>query len=294
MSVLLQISDPHFGTEQAPVVDALAKLSLQQRPDLLVLSGDITQRARPGQFRAARAFIDRLGTPVLAIPGNHDIPLFNISARLFHPYSRHCDAFGDELEPLHSSRELLVVCVNTTRWYRHKNGEVSPEQIARVVRHLGVAGAEQLRVVVVHQPVAVLRAGEVHNLLRGHANAMRRWAAAGCDLIMGGHIHLPYVMALPNLVRPMWAVQAGTAVSSRVRDGAPNSVNLLRWGCDAPEGRCLIEQWDYLASAQSFVLKTVTGVNPERKTRTALVPPNANEFDSIVRTATPSRAALGT
>ena len=264
MSVLLQISDPHFGTEQAPVVEALATLSLQQRPDLLVLSGDITQRARSGQFHLARAFIDRLGTPLLAIPGNHDIPLFDLSARLFHPYSRHCDAFGENIEPVHSSHDLLVLCVNTTRWYRHKNGEVSTGQIERVAGRLANADPEQLRVVVVHQPVAVLRAGEGHNLLRGHAAALRRWAAAGGDLVMGGHIHLPYVMALPDLVRPMWAVQAGTAVSSRVRDGVPNSVNLVRWGCDAPEGRCLIERWEYVATAQAFARTMVTEVNPGR------------------------------
>ncbi len=69
MSVLLQISDPHFGTEQPAVVEALVVLARQQRPDLLVLSGDITQRARPAQFRAARAFMDRLGAPMLAVPG---------------------------------------------------------------------------------------------------------------------------------------------------------------------------------------------------------------------------------
>lgn len=262
MSVLLQISDPHFGTEQSPVVEALATLSLQQRPDLLVLSGDITQRARRGQFRDARAFVDRLGAPVLAIPGNHDIPLFDLGARLFHPYSGHCDAFGDELEPVHSSRELLVVCVNTTRWYRHTNGEVSTEQVERVAKRLAAAGPEQLRVVVVHQPVAVLRAEDVHDRLRGHAAALRRWAAAGGDLVMGGHIHLPYVMALPDLARPMWAVQAGTAVSSRVRDGIPNSVNLVRWGCDASDGRCLIERWDYAANGQTFTRGTVTEVTP--------------------------------
>src|ERR1035437_3656295 len=101
MSVLLQISDPHFGTEQPPVVEALAALSRQQRPDLLVVSGDITQRARPGQFRAARAFIDRLDAPVLVSPGNHDIPLFDLYARRHHPYARYRDAFGDELEPVH-------------------------------------------------------------------------------------------------------------------------------------------------------------------------------------------------
>lgn len=82
MSVLLQISDPHFGTEQPPVVEALAALARQQRPDLLVLSGDITQRARPAQFQAARSFMDRLGAPLLAVPGNHDIPLFSLWTRL--------------------------------------------------------------------------------------------------------------------------------------------------------------------------------------------------------------------
>jgi hypothetical protein len=78
MSVLLQISDTHFGTEQPPVVEALLALAAQQRPDLVVLSGDITQRARPAQFRAAKAFVDRLGAPVLAVPGNHDIALFDL------------------------------------------------------------------------------------------------------------------------------------------------------------------------------------------------------------------------
>lgn len=262
MSVLLQISDPHFGTEQALVVAALAALAQQQRPDLVVLSGDITQRARASQFRTARAFVDQLGTPVLAIPGNHDIPLFDLAARFHHPYARHREAFGDELEPVHSSRDLLVVCVNTTRWYRHTNGEVSAEQIERVARHLASADPAQLRVVVVHQPVAIVRAEDRRNLLIGYAKALRVWAGAGGDLVMGGHIHLPYVSTLPNLARPMWAVQAGTSVSWRIRDGLPNSVNLVRWGCDAPEGLCVIEQWDCATSGQAFVRTTVTEVRP--------------------------------
>ncbi|MBK1685662.1 metallophosphoesterase family protein [Rhodoferax fermentans] len=264
MSVLLQISDAHFGTEQASVVEALVALSQQQRPDVLVLSGDITQRARASEFHAARALVNRLGKPVLAIPGNHDIPLFNLGSRLLHPYARHCEAFGDELEPVHTSPELLVLCINTTRWYRHKNGEVSPAQIERVSKRLASAEPGQLRVVVVHHPVAVLRAVDVQNLLRGHAAALQLWAAAGADLVLGGHIHLPYVIALPDLARPMWAVQAGTAVSSRVRDGVPNSVNLLRWGSDAPAGRCLIERWDYTAASQAFVRTAVTDVQPAR------------------------------
>lgn len=264
MSVLLQISDPHFGTEQAPVLAALAALARQQRPDLLVLSGDITQRASAEQFRQARAFVDQLGLPLLAIAGNHDIPLFNLGARFLQPYARFRAAFGDNLEPEHESPELLVLGVNTSRWYRHKNGEVSPAQIERVVRRLAHAKPGQLRVVVVHQPVAVTRAGEEHNLLRGRLEALPRWADAGADLVLGGHIHLPYVLALEGLARPMWAVQAGTAVSSRVRAGAPNSVNLLRWGGEAPPGHCLIERWDYSATTYAFDCQGVTDIQPVR------------------------------
>lgn len=264
MSVLLQISDPHFGTERAAVVDALATLARQQRPDLIVLSGDITQRARPAQFRAARAFTDRLGAPVLAVPGNHDLPLFDPWARLCRPYARYVAAFGDDLEPVHRSPELLVVGVNTTRAWRHKHGEVSGPQVERVARLLEQAAPAQLRVVVVHQPVAVTVVQDLPNLLRGRAPALRRWAAAGADLVMGGHIHLPDVLALPGLERPMWAVQAGTAVSSRVRRGAPNSVNLLRWRVGEGSDHCRIEQWDFAADAQAFVLARLRQVRPAR------------------------------
>jgi 3',5'-cyclic AMP phosphodiesterase CpdA len=276
MSVLLQISDTHFGTEQPHLVEALVELAAQQRPDLVVLSGDITQRARPAQFRAAKAFVDRLGAPVLAIPGNHDIALFDLWARLTRPYARYAAVFGPELEPVHSSRDLLVVGVNTTRAWRHKNGEVSAAQIDRVAKRLAAASPGQLRVVVVHQPAAVTQARDRHNLLRGHGDATQVWSAAGADLVMGGHIHLPYTLALQGLARRLWVVQAGTAVSSRTRPPAPNSVNLLRWGEDCSgrgaeaqngsgaEGCCLIERWDFASRDRGFARTAVTPIQPER------------------------------
>ena len=264
MSILLQISDTHFGTEQAPVVEALVTWARQQRPDLLVLSGDITQRARLAQFRAARAFADRMAVPVLAIPGNHDIPLLDLWTRVRRPYARYSAAFGADLEPVHRASDLVVVGVNTTRPWRHKHGQVCAQQVERVARILESAESAQLRVVVVHQPVAVTRAEDVSNLLRGHAAALQRWSKAGADVVMGGHIHLPYVMPLQGLARPLWAVQAGTAVSSRVRDGSPNSVNLLRWGADGAPGLCRIEQWDFAADARVFVCTKVSQVWPVR------------------------------
>ncbi|MBA3598832.1 MAG: metallophosphoesterase [Methylibium sp.] len=255
MSVLLQISDTHFGTEQAPVVEALVRLAHAQAPDVVVLSGDITQRARASQFRDARAFVDRLRAPaLLVIPGNHDIALFNLAARLFAPYANHRRAFGYELEPQFESPDLLVLALNTTRFWRHTDGEVSAKQIERVARRLGAAHAAQLRIVVVHQPVAVTQACDEENLLHGREAAVRRWAEAGCDLILGGHIHLPFVLPLSEryalLPREMWAVQAGTAVSARVRGDAPNSVNLIRHG--TTRRRCRIERWDYSAGRQAF------------------------------------------
>ena len=276
MSVVLHISDTHFGTEQPRVVEALVALAAQQRPDVVVLSGDITQRARPAQFRAAKAFVDRLGAPVVAVPGNHDIALFDLWARFTRPYARYARAFGAELEPVHASPDLLVVCVNTTRAWRHKHGEVSAAQIDRVASLLAAAGAQQLRVVVVHQPAAVTRAEDHVNLLRGHQAALRAWSAAGADLVLGGHIHLPYTLAQHGLARRLWVVQAGTAVSSRIRLEAPNSVNILRWGASsgargeraragAEAGKdCLIEQWDFARQEHAFVRTAVTAFEPER------------------------------
>ena len=264
MSVLLQISDTHFGTDQPLVVEALAAFTAQQRPDVVVLSGDITQRAQRAQFHAARAFVERLATPVLAIPGNHDIPLFDVLARITRPYGHYQEAFGAELEPVHASADLLVQCLNTTRWWRHTNGEISTEQIEHVAARIAGAEPGQLCVVVVHQPVSVPRAGDVHNLVRRYAAAVHRWANAGADIVMGGHIHLPYVMPLLGLSRQLWSVQAGTAVSHRVRGGQPNSVNVLRWGRDAPRGRCVVEQWDCPATGPAFMRAAVTEFEPQR------------------------------
>lgn len=259
MTLLLQVSDPHFGTERPQVVDALVDFVHRQTPGVMVLSGDITQRALPEEFRAARTFVDRLGVPqVLAVPGNHDIPLYNLLQRVFRPYARHRQAFGDELEPSFESPDLLVIALNTTRRYRHKHGEVSRAQVERVSSRLRRAAATQLRVVVTHQPVAVTKARDEVNLLRGHADAVRRWVEAGVDLILGGHIHLPFLVPLhqrdPGLPRKAWAVQAGTAVSNRLRHGTGNSVNLIRV-THGPAGRpraAVVERWDFSDDARGF------------------------------------------
>lgn len=259
MSLLLQISDTHFGTERPPVVESLLRLVREQAPKLVLLSGDITQRATREQFARAARFVERLGgVRVLAIPGNHDIPLFNPLLRLVAPYARHRRVFGHELEPEHACPQWLVLTLKTTRRWRHEDGQVSRRQVERVAARLRQATPGQLRLVVVHQPVAVPpQAGRVQ-LLHGRERALQAWAEAGADLVLGGHIHLPYVLPLhervEGLARRLWAVQAGTAVSDRVRHEAGNSVNLIRSEEAATGGgrACVVERWDWRDAARGF------------------------------------------
>ena len=259
MSVLLHISDPHFGTEQPAVADALKALAAQLNADILVLSGDITQRARTEQFAAARAFCDSLRIPkMLSLPGNHDIPLYNVLARLVAPFRGYQKHFGEELEPTIELPDAVVIGVNTTRPERHTDGEVSNKQIERVVQALQRFGPDKLRVVVTHQPACVTRAEDEKDRLHGGAEAVKAWAHAGADLVLGGHIHLPYVSDVCSRVkdtkRPMYCVQAGTALSTRVRHNTPNSVNVIRWRSPAAgdaQRVCVVERWDYdLADAR--------------------------------------------
>jgi 3',5'-cyclic AMP phosphodiesterase CpdA len=261
MTVLLHLSDTHFGTEEGPVVAALQKLVRDEKPTALIWSGDITQRARRAQFAAAREFLDSLHVDhVLTLPGNHDIPLYNVAARLFAPYRGYARVFGHNLEPELEFADVLVIGVNTTRPERHKDGVVSARQIRRVAERLRGAPRGQLRVVVTHQPACVMRPQDEKDRLHGGEEAVQAWSRAGADLVLGGHIHLPYVSDVcsraKHTPRTVYCIQAGTAVSHRVRHNTPNSVNVIRWAAPAAgEARvCHVERWDYDLADERFEL----------------------------------------
>lgn|SRR3989338_1846847 len=263
MTIIVQISDTHFGTEQPAVVAAMEAHVQAHGADLLVLSGDITQRARGAQFAAARAFLQRLeghGVPAsLVIPGNHDLPLFNLVSRFIAPYDQYQQHFGEDLEPSFENDELLIIGLNTTHPKRHKDGLVTHEQVQAVTQRLAHSDPAKLRIVVAHQPFGSLVLSDLENLQHGALAALTRWADAGLDMVMGGHIHLPYVLPLrnqyPSLSRDIWIIQAGTTLSSRVRGNAPNSFNRLYLG---PRGskEVRVERWDYQgdSAAGQFVV----------------------------------------
>ena len=168
----------------------------------------------------------------LVVPGNHDIPLLNLALRAVAPFARFSKAFGPELEPMHDDAQLLVIGVNTVMPIWHKQGAVSESQNERICRLLRKGTPSQVRIVVCHHPVHVIRPEDDKNLLRGAEQAVPQWVEAGADLVLGGHIHLPYFRPLrqrfPDLPRRAWVAQAGTAVSSRIRSGICNSVNFVQ------------------------------------------------------------------
>ena len=263
--MILHITDTHFGAERPEVVRGLIELAREQRPSLVVLSGDVTQRARRAQFDAARAFVDELCAAcgidaqrdVLIIPGNHDIPLFNLPLRLLDPYGHYVRAFGTRLEPLIRRPDVWLIGVNTTRPWRHKHGELSSAQIERVAARLRAAPAGALRVVVTHQPLMVIEREDRRDLVRGHAAAIRAWAGAGADLFLSGHTHQSFVAPVLGAKRRAWVVQTGTAVSSRVREHVPNSVHLIEWAGDASRHGWTVERLDWAGERFATVARTV-------------------------------------
>ncbi len=266
MTVLLQVSDAHFGRERTAVVEALVQLTASLSPDIVVLSGDITQRALRSEFARAAAFAESLRSKALmVIPGNHDVPLFNVVGRLLDPYGGMRRAFGRSLDQKVSAPDCLVLGVNTTRRYRHAQGEISRAQRTHVASELRAASPEQLRVVVTHHPVFVPRVSEQKDRVHGADAAVRSWAAAGADIVLSGHIHLPFVVALheelESLAKPLWAVGAGTAVSRRTRYDAGNAVNVLRTSAEHPRS-CMVEIWVYSAEKGAFALGAHKELNP--------------------------------
>lgn len=252
---VLHISDTHFGTEVSTTVDAFWQSVRTLAPTLVICSGDVTQRARRKEFKKASDFLQRFGNvPRVVVPGNHDIPLFNLAARVFRPYAGYQKSLG-ELQSQYEEPLVKVIALNTTHPARHKHGVVSRAQVEHTSAHLQRSSPQQLRLVVAHHPLYVSAASERRNQLRGSRFAARKWADAGVDLVLGGHIHLPYFAPVPatfaDTSRSFWVAQAGTVVSRRTRPGFPNSFNLIRW-----DGRrCELERWDLNASCNEFERK---------------------------------------
>lgn len=232
MRVIVHISDLHFGREDATRVDALRSFIQHSAPDVVAISGDLTQRARTHEFAAARAFVDSLGAPHVVIPGNHDVPLYNVLARLTDPYAKYRKHFHEELEPVYSDEELVIVGLNSARGLTLKNGRLDRAQAERAARRFASAKPPGcVKIVVTHHPFDVPLGHHESDVIGNADDAMAVLADAGADVFLAGHLHATHAASSFARYRihghAALVVHAGTATSHRVR-GEANAFNVLR------------------------------------------------------------------
>jgi 3',5'-cyclic AMP phosphodiesterase CpdA len=230
MRVVVHLSDIHFGRLNPATVQPLSAAIAHLAPDLLAVSGDLTQRARRSEFVAARQFLDALPFQRLVVPGNHDVPLHNIVTRFFTPLARYRHAITSDLSPVYRDEEMIVVGVNTARSFTWGEGRINAAQVDEIVGHLAGAPPDLIRIVVTHHPFDLPEGVDEARLLGRAAMAMRKLSAAGADLFLAGHLHLSHIGHTAERYRigghSALVVQAGT-VSTRSRGEEP-SFNVLR------------------------------------------------------------------
>jgi 3',5'-cyclic AMP phosphodiesterase CpdA len=251
MRTIAHISDLHFGRHDPEVAEALLASIDRHRPNLVVLSGDLTQRARNHEFTAARAFIERIKAAKIVIPGNHDMPLFNVVARLRRPLARFERHLGPLLTPaqFYEDGELAVLGLNTARRLTGKNGRISHEQMSEIRQVFAARANGVFKVLATHHPLAIPSGGTSVDLAGRSNAAVAAIADAGVHLLLSGHYHRSTSGELAAELaanRSVLVVHAGTAISVRRRGGEANAYNLVQIDSDrlsiavmewvAPEG----------------------------------------------------------
>lgn len=221
MKTIVHLSDIHFGkfdpTHIKPLLAAINKIN----PHLIIISGDLTQRARLREFQQARSFLAELKSPYLVIPGNHDIhPEYKPFARFMRPYSRYQRFISRDLEPTYVDDEVVVASINTVRASTIKNGRVNWSQIKKAWEFLAEHNSGRLKIIVTHHPFDLPRELPDMPLVGRAKTAVKAFSMAGVDMYLSGHLHHSSVVGTAERHKiegySAIAVQAGT-VSIRLR-----------------------------------------------------------------------------
>ncbi|MDN4052233.1 metallophosphoesterase family protein [Massilia sp. YIM B02763] len=231
MRTLVHLSDLHFGRVDPALLDPLRDLVHRIAPTAVVVSGDLTQRAKSEEFEQARAWLDTLPEPQIIVPGNHDISLYNVFRRFVLPLDRYKRYITDDLDPVYIDDEIAVLGVNTARSLTFKDGRVNKEQVAKIRETLSGLDPKMTRVVVTHHPFDLPQGSEERDLVDRAGMAMDVFKDLGVDLLMAGHLHLSHAGNTQARYKiseyAALVVQAGTATSTRGR-GEVNSFNVIR------------------------------------------------------------------
>ena len=227
MPRLIHLSDLHFGAHDPELVEAVAARLDEEKPDLIVISGDYTQRARTEQFKEACRFLERLkdaGHDVLGVPGNHDVPLYDVLRRFLSPLTRYRRYIDETLCPYHELPGVALLGINTARSLTFSDGRISHEQMQFIRESFARSDPKSLRVLVTHHPLFALPVGETGDVKRAvgrNALALDAAGDAGVDILLAGHHHTHGTHSARDLATragPALVIQAGTATSTRLRD----------------------------------------------------------------------------
>jgi 3',5'-cyclic AMP phosphodiesterase CpdA len=236
MARLIHLSDLHFGAHDPVLVEAVEQQVKEADPDLVVISGDLTQRAKTEQFQQACQFLERLrenGHDVLAVPGNHDVPLYDVLRRFLSPLTRYMRFVDDTLCPLYELPGAAVLGINTARSFTFKDGRISHEQMDFIRKTFDRTDPRAMRILVTHHPLFALPVGEEVARAVGRSElALDAIGEAGVDMLLAGHNHRASIHSAKDLVTragPALVIQAGTATSTRVRE-QPQSFNEIETG----------------------------------------------------------------
>jgi 3',5'-cyclic AMP phosphodiesterase CpdA len=232
----------HFGRTDDTVVEQLIHSVHQVKPDVVAVSGDLTQRARPREFERARAFLRSLPTPQIVVPGNHDVPLYNVYARFRDGFDVYRQYIADNLAPFYADGEIAIAGVNTARRLAFKGGRINGRQMLRVEEQLCGLPERVKKIVVTHHPFDLPPGHDPDHLAGRAGKALARFLRCGLDVLLAGHLHVsssgPTAIRFGSGPRSAIFVQAGTACSTRGR-GEPNSYNVIRLDASSIEIRTL-------------------------------------------------------
>ena len=236
MARIAHLSDIHFGAHDPQIVAATENWLRDKQPDLIIISGDLTQRAKVEQFRQASEYLARLraaGFPILVVPGNHDVPLYDVVKRFAAPLDRYKRFINDDLSPWFENDEVAVLGINTARSLTIKDGRINHEQIALLRARFAAVPAAKTRILVTHHPLFAMpigEGGELSEAVGRHRDAVEAVADAGVHLALAGHFHRTYAESALKMVETagnVLVMQAGTATSTRLRNNELQSFNWI-------------------------------------------------------------------